>query len=475
MGRNFTSLLRIANIHDNLDELNHLRSAGLNALINALNSVLPAKLLPKFISLTNNILSIQGNLINISEIPEIVIIGGGKASKGMCLSLLEIIEGKIPINVMINLPYNQNPKFDSSFINSKTQIEFNFASHPIPDESGISGVRKMLDMIKNSSPKSLIFFLISGGGSALLPFPCPSISLQDLKLINQLLLDSGASISEINCIRKHLSKIKGGRLTKFFYPRRAFSFILSDVVGNDLQVIASGPTVPDDSTFDDAVFICRKYNLWERIPKSIQIHIIKGKQGLISETLKTGSIFFDSITNIIIGSAEIASSIALQSLISKNFSTNIISKSLQGEASDFGKTVNALILKNLDKNLPKALIGTGEFTVSLNGNGIGGRNQEMLLAFIIDVMKNPTILNINLEFVVISFAFDGIEGNSPAAGAIIDSEMIRNIIYNQIDPINYLKNNDSFHFFQKLGANLVTGYTGTNVNDMIIILFDKRN
>ncbi len=482
-------------------DLKILRQIGLKAINQGIESVQPDELVRKSISFENQIMKIEDLSVDLSKYREIVIVGGGKATYLMATALLGMIPKNFSVSVSvsvsgsvsgaINIPSNQEtPEFISP-PSGQGKIHIHKASHPVPDIHGMQGVQEMIQLINDSPPDSLVIALISGGGSALLPLPVKGVSLPELQIMNKLLLESGASIGEVNCIRKHLSAFKGGNLARKCGGRMLISLIISDVIGNHLDIIASGPTVPDPSYFGDAIDICRKYNIWDKkqLPISIREHLLAGQKGEIEETPKPDSLIFDTVHNFIIGSAKTSMERVFRVLIQNGFETLRIGSDLNGEASEFGKDLVQKRFEMPDRLEKYAFVGTGEFTVTLgDSEGIGGRNQEMLLSFLQTLATEatkttdsteaaPTIWN-HRNFVIIACAFDGIEGNSPAMGAIVDSTSLRRIQEMQLTKKEFsmdkfLVNHNSYNFFKLLGDSIITGPTGTNVNDMLIIMFDN--
>lgn len=452
-----------------------LRKIGLEALEEALEAVKPSNLIKNSMKIEDGTLIIENDAYDLKKYKNIYFIGGGKATKEMARALEDIlIEGNIKINYegIVNIPEKQrnNDKFKPN------KITLNYATHPIPNENGVEGVKKMMNLIENSNPDDLFICLISGGGSALLPLPKPELSLDDLKEVNNLLLSSGASIHEINTIRKHLSDFKGGNLAKKIFESSnasLISLIISDVVGDNLDAIASGPTVPDFTTFEDAIKIIYKYNLYNEIPELARQIIERGLKDPSMETPKPKNDCFTNVHNYLIGSVKSAANRAITFLKEKKYETNYFSNTISGEAREYGKVLFEIIKYNMKSEKQKAnlsekiaLIGTGELTVTIRGDGIGGRNQEMLLSFL-DHIKNESI---DTNFLIISVNLDGIEGNSRAMGALIDNHVFRNTKKEKIDTGEYLYNNDSNSFFQKISSEIITGPTGINVNDLIISL-----
>jgi len=352
--------------------------------------------------------------------------------------------------------------------NLHPNIKFYEAGHPIPDENGFNATRKAISMLKMADERTLVLCLISGGGSALLTAPKGMISLDDKQRATELLLKAGASINELNSIRKHISEIKGGRLAEYAYPAKVISLILSDVIGDELDVIASGPTTPDSTTYRMALDVVEKYRLAEELPKAV-LHILKdGVEGIVDDTPKEGNQIFEGVENIIIGSNRKAALAATEKAKELGFDTTILSTELQGEAIDASrwlakKAIEAKRLLERKDGKKICLISGGETTVTVKGKGKGGRNTELALAFALEVtgIKGITLL---------SAGTDGTDGPTDAAGAIVSGETIQKAQLLNLDPEAYLANNDSYTFFSKTGELFITGPTGTNVMDLQIIL-----
>jgi len=464
-------------ISDNLtDQQKVLRKIALKSLNKAIKAVKPKKLIKNAIKIDNSYLIINNDVYDLRKYKRIIIIGGGKATAQMASTLENLISTNFPelsykglINVPEGLDINRKQKHG--------KIVVNYASHPIPNNNGLRGVKKMMRLIEDTKEEDLIIALISGGGSALLPYPKDPIKLEDLKKTNSLLLESGANIHEINAIRKHLSNFKGGNLARKIYESNGatlISLIISDVVGNDLDSIASGPTVPDSTTYKYAVEILEKYNLINRIPQSVENLLRRGEINPDLENPKLQDPCFENVYNYLIGSVDIAVDTIQKYLSLRKFDTIYFSDKIVGEARDFAQELYDIIKneENLIKNgetKKLALIGSGELTVTIRGNGIGGRNQEMVLSLLNIFKKKDFSTNI----LVLGGNLDGIEGNSKAMGAFID-----NIVINKAKNTNlehYLKNNDSNSFFKKVGTEIITGQTGCNVNDVILVLLGEMS
>jgi len=454
-----------------------LRKIGLSCLEKSINAVKPEILMKSAINIQGNKLIVQDDIFDLEQYKKIYIIGGGKATAEMAFTLEKLLDSHSDFirGGIINIP--QGLKIDKSRISGR--IDLNFATHPIPNENGLKGTKKMMEIVEQSSRKDLIICLISGGGSALLPLPKEGVTLEDLQIINSLLLASGASIHEINTVRKHLSDFKGGNLAKKLYntsKATLLSLIISDVVGNKLDSIASGPTVPDLTTFNEAIHILEKYKILNKIPTSTKNILEQGLNNEKLENPKPNDACFDNVHNYLIGSVKSAAEEAISYLESLNYNVHYFSNEIIGEAHEFGNILYQMIKKEeikkkyIEKKSKIALIGTGELTVTIKGNGIGGRNQEMLLSLLLS-MKNDPFLD---RFVVIAANLDGIEGNSEAMGAIVDTYTLTQVDSKNLNLQEYLDNNDSNGLFKILRSEIITGPTGCNVNDLIIVLFSCK-
>ena len=455
-----------------------LRRAGLNALEIALSSVEPKKLIQNAVKIVKDKLIIRNDEFDLRTFREILVIGGGKASAQMALAIEELLKKYPRINYkgLINVPNSLKVKNHSA----SSKIRMNLASHPIPDEGGLIGTKMMFDHINNTTKDDLIIFLLSGGGSALLPMPKQNITLVDLQATNSLLIASGASIHEINIVRKHLSDFKGGKLAKKIYDRSkatVITLIISDVVGNNLESIASGPTIPDLTTLKDINDILEKYQLQNKVPPSVRQLIETGMNDPTLNKPLDNPNYFKKVHNYLIGSVDSSVNEISDYLKELNFVVDYFSNEIVGEAAVFGKELFNFISHKLQdlaeksKKQKVALIGTGELTVTIKGKGIGGRNQEMLLNFLNHVKDKK----IDYNFLIIGVNLDGIEGNSMAMGALVDDVLLTQIIKNKTNFESYLKNNDSNSFFKMLNSEIITGATGINVNDLLLILIDLTN
>ena len=463
-----------------------LRSFLLDAFTKGLKAVMPEELIESTVFVNGTQLTIsskyssqhvQFDLLNFSKV---LIIGGGKATGGLVDTLIKKIGSITPCYGSINIPKGQEEQWGDSikYVSDSgisSEVNIVYASHPIPDNDGIKGSKKIVDLVSKSEPDVLVLVVISGGGSVLLPLPTRPITISSLQALNDVLLKSGANIVEINSIRKHVSDIKGGQLAALIHPRTAVSLILSDVKGDLIDSIASGPTTYDTSTFVSAWEIIEKYRIVHVVPESIRVVLRKGVNGLLQDTPKQNHPAFAKMTNFIIGSAATAVAEIKESLMSQGFreSGAVSPLELNGEASEVGKKLANLLTSIEPKTIPikrVMVINSGECTVTVTGEGVGGRNQEMLLGLLQELETNSKV---KIRFSVLSMAFDGIEGNSPAAGAILDNDTLATIKEKGLDLSKFLSENDSYTLFKELGDSVETGQTGTNVNDIFCILIEK--
>ena len=339
-------------------------------------------------------------------------------------------------------------------------IELRRCGHPVPDERGFSGARRIAELCSEAGEGDLVICLFSGGASALMPFPAPPISLAEKRETTKLLLACGASIGEINSVRKHLSGIKGGQLARLAAPARVLCLILSDVVGDDVGVIASGPTAPDDSTFEASYAVLEKYEIAGRVPVRVRERLKNGSQ----ETPKAGDPIFDSVENIVIGSNQKSLDAAARTAKQLRYHTLILSSSIEGETRDVAR-MHAAIARQIRQYgqpvaAPACIISGGETTVTLRGEGLGGRNQEFALAAAIDIAGMEDTL-------VMSVGTDGTDGPTDAAGAMVDGTSASRA---GICATDALEMNDSYRFFEQSGDLVITGSTGTNVMDLHLVL-----
>jgi glycerate 2-kinase len=403
-------------------------------------------------------LLVAGVSYDLQRYAHIYVVGGGKAGATMAQGL-EMVLGEWLTSGAVTVKYGH--------LASVSRVALYEAGHPIPDAAGIGGTEAIMRLAYQASTNDLVFCLLSGGGSALLPAPGVGISLAEKQQVTSLLLECGASIDEINVIRKHISRLKGGQLARLVVPATLLTLVLSDVVGDRLDAIASGPTVPDPSTYQDCLDIVMRYNLLERLPASVYTHLQRGQAGGCPDTPKAGDTAFARCQTVIIGSNRLALQAAHKTAQALGYTTLILSSSIQGETRDIAR-MHAAIAQEIRHSgaplsPPACIISGGETTVTIRGNGTGGRNQEFVLAAALDIADLERV-------VVLSGGTDGTDGPTDATGAVADGQTIARARAMGQEPEQFLRRNDSYHFFAALDDLLLTGPTGTNVMDIHILL-----
>jgi len=345
-------------------------------------------------------------------------------------------------------------------------IEVLEAGHPLPDRSGQKAAERLLGLVRELAPNDLLFVLLSGGASSLLPMPAAGLTLADKQETTQLLLRSGATIQEINTVRKHLSAIKGGRLAAAT-PARVVSLILSDVLGDDVGTIGSGPTAPDQTTYEDAWKILRRYRLRAAVPARVRTHLAGGVRGAEEETPKPGSSLFRRVQNHIIGNNGAAVEAVAQAARQSGFRPLVLSTSLTGEAKEaakvFGAIAREIVASGRPVRRPTCVIAGGELTVTVRGKGQGGRAQEFALAAALEIAGLPRVW-------IAAFATDGTDGPTDAAGAVVHGQTVARAQRAGLIPSEVLLENNAHPFFKKVGGHIISGPTGTNVNDLYLLI-----
>jgi glycerate 2-kinase len=427
-----------------------------------LQAVAPDKAIQRFCSRNENILSIGGHSYDLTAFEHVYVVGAGKATAPMAATMEELLGDKLSRGVIV-VKYGHTAK-----LNKVATIE---AGHPVPDENGEKGAAEILKLAMSATEKDLFICLISGGGSALLPQSVDSVSLSDKQEATRVLLACGATIHEINSIRKHLSSIKGGRLALAASPATVVSLILSDVVGDDLDAIASGPTVPDSSTFADCIDIIAKYDIAGQLPETVINYFSGGLKNKFPETPKSDNPAFFGTSNIIVGSNIEALLAAEKDAIARGYRTLILSSMIEGETSEVARVhtgiANEIIRNSLPARPPACILSGGETTVTLKGDGLGGRNQEFAMCAAGGIAGETPV-------VILSGGTDGNDGPTDSAGALVDNSTMARAAAKKLDIKHYMARNDSYHFFSALGDLLITGPTNTNVMDLRIILIPAQ-
>jgi len=391
---------------------------------------------------------------DLTRYSHIYVVGAGKAGVSMARAAERVLGRRIARG-LLNVKYGHTAKL--------RRVELNECGHPVPDRNGVDGARRIAEIAAGAGPDDLVLCLISGGASALLPLPADPVTLDEKQETTKLLLACGADIHEINAVRKHISRIKGGQLARLASPAAVLSLLLSDVIGDDLDVIGSGPTAPDASTFARARAILEKYAIFDRVPAAVRERIERGVRGEIPETPKPDDPVFARVRNLVVGSNRLAVSQAFAAARELGFRTLVLSTFVEGETREIAR-MHAAIAKEIVASgrplkPPACVITGGETTVTLRGEGLGGRNQEFVLAAAIDIAGLRNV-------VILSAGTDGSDGPTDAAGAIADGHTLaRNPRASE-----FLARNDSYRYFEGLGDLIVTGPTHTNVMDVHLIL-----
>ena len=395
---------------------------------------------------------------DLTQFKRILVIGFGKVADLMAHATEDILQDRISDGIIITKRVHNIPQL--------RKIHVVEAGHPVPDARSIEGAQRIVELARSTDDRDLVICLISGGGSALCSLPCENIALVDLQQLTEQLLKCGANIEEINTIRKHVSQVKGGRFARLVFPATLVSLIISDVIGDRLEVIASGPTVPDETTFQDARSVLEKYSLVDKVPASVRKHIELGVEDKIEETVRKDNPVFQKVETLIIAHNLTALRVIVKKAAQMGYSSFILSSMIKGDtrhnAKGFATAIKALAEPSLSNRKPFCVVCGGEMTARVSGKGKGGRNTDFCLALapLIHGMKNVVIL---------SAGTDGIDGATDAAGAVIDGSTSHKALSLDLDIDAALAENDSYALLKKLNALLVTGPTRTNVMDIQII------
>jgi hydroxypyruvate reductase len=441
-----------------MDNLNKLEQTALNIFLAGVQAADPEIAVKKYLTRQDRQLS-----INLSKVEKrskswskVHLIAFGKAACAMATAAQEILTSEP--NLM-----SESGLVVTNYQNVKDvpNCEVFGAQHPTPDLNGYQAAQKIAQRVQAAQLGELVLVLISGGGSALIPYPPESISLEDKIATTKLLLGCGANINQINGVRKHLSQLKGGGLTRFAVPADLHALILSDVIGDEVTAIASGPTVPDSTTYNDAIKVLKP--VWEQVPLKVRQYLEAGKRGEIPETPKDHDPIFTNSDYTIIGSNRISVNALMEEAKNQGFTPRLYQDQLTGEASQVAQDLVEFALQQ-ERKTPLAILAGGETTVTLNENpGLGGRNQEMSLAFAIAAQQKGLTGN----WVFLSGGSDGRDGPTDGAGGIVVPTTLERITNNAQ---NYLHNHDAYHALQKADALLQIGATGTNVADLQVLL-----
>lgn len=447
----------------------------------AVERVSPRRILQDSVTCERNTLQVRTAAetvtLDLTRFERIRVLGAGKATAAMAAALEAILGDRITDGV-ISVKYGH--------VEELKRIELREAGHPVPDEQGVAAAREILQAAEHADERTLCIVLISGGGSSLLPLPLslpiplpgaesqtPSLTLQDIQKTTELLLAAGTPIHQINCVRKHLSGISGGRLCGSLYPATTLSLIISDVVGDSLESIASGLTSPDTTTYAEARAITRHYGIADRLPRTVRDVLERGARQKIPETPKPGDPIFERVHNVLVGTNATALEAARKKAEELNFNTTILTSQLAGESREVAKVFSGIardiVRSQMICSPPACILAGGETTVTLRGTGKGGRNQEMALAFLEEISHNPALYE-GVSFA--SVATDGNDGPTDAAGGYASVELAARAGAQNLDITAALAANDSYHFLEAIGGLHRTGPTNTNVSDLQILLVE---
>jgi len=437
----------------------HKRSQSLvrQLLRSGLTAADPVAVLSGCVSVKEGILRVASRQFNLKNFQRVVCVGAGKASATMAVRIENLLGSRLEGGVVV---------VKDGHGKSTKKVQVHEASHPVPDQRSERGARFILQAVQSLGPQDLLIFLLSGGASSLIASPVRGLTLKDKQLTTSLLLRSGATINEVNTVRKHLSKIKGGQLLAYT-PASVLALVLSDVIGDDLGTIGSGPMAPDPTSYSDAQTILRKYQVWHDIPARVRDHVRRGVAGKIPETPKPGMKMFSRVHHEIIGNNRGVLEQMAKRAKACGLRPMILTTQLQGEAGDMGRMIAAVAREvhasGYPVRPPACLLWGGELTVKVTGKGNGGRAQELALA------AAEGIAGLSNTFVV-GFGTDGTDGPTDAAGAMVGGGTLQHAIARHLDPWRALTCHDSYSFFQQAGGHIYTGPTGTNVNDVYMLV-----
>jgi glycerate 2-kinase len=440
-----------------VSKVSGLRGVADAAFREALLAADPEEAVYRHLRLKRNLLRVGDVDYFLSKFKRVFLIGAGKASVRMAHAVERILGDHITGGIIITNP-GQPGRLRKTLIRE--------CGHPVPDEKGIKATEELLDYLDDLDDHDLVICVLSGGGSALLTAPVDGISLSDLQEATNLFLSSGMTIREINTVRKHISKVKGGKLAKKVFPATVISLTLSDVIGDYLDVIASGPFAPDPTTFSDSIKILKNRRIWDRMPDSIKTPLMEGEAGNFPETPKSKDKIFKKVHNQIVGSNELSLMGAEFRAHRLGMNTMILSSSISGESREIAHYYSA-IAREIRKyrrpvEPPCCIIAGGETTVRVRGDGKGGRCQELALSVAMDIQDISGC-------VFLAAGTDGIDGPTDAAGAIVDSNTIEKALKSGLVPEQYIRDNNSFEFFEQMNELIKTGPTGTNVMDIHLL------
>ncbi|OGW66592.1 MAG: glycerate kinase [Nitrospirae bacterium RIFCSPLOWO2_02_FULL_62_14] len=430
--------------------LGRLLRAGLAA-------VDPRQAVSRVVSRTKAGVRIAGRRYDVRGSGKIVAVGAGKASAAMALALEQRLGARLAGGLVAVKRGAAAPA---------GRITVVTAGHPVPDQAGRKAAMQVLALVKGLTRDDLLIVLLSGGASSLLPLPAPGLTLADTQKTTELLLNSGAAIREINAVRKHLSAITGGRLAAVT-GARVVTLILSDVIGDDLGAIGSGPTAPDPTTYADACAILRRFHIWNLVPVRVRRHLLRGRRGSLDETPKPGARLFRRVRHHVLGNNRTAVEAVCREAVRAGLRPHVLSRPMTGDvreaAASFGRLAHKIVSCGKSVRPPACLIAGGEPTVVVRGRGRGGRAQEFALAAAMGIAGLPNIR-------IAGFGTDGSDGPTDAAGAVVDGGTVARAAQQGMDAAAFLRRHNAYSFFKRAGGHIVTGPTGTNVNDLYLMI-----
>jgi hydroxypyruvate reductase len=425
------------------------RETALACIREAIRAAHPVQVVADAVDLSGDDLSIEGASYDLAAYDEILVIGGGKAADGVADALESILGDRLTAGAVVT---TDPPERDG-------RVERVEGDHPVPSERGVEGARRVAELAERADERTLVLAVITGGASALLPAPAGDVTLPDLQATTDALLESGAEIGELNAVRKHLSALKGGRLAELAAPATVVTLAFSDVVGNDLSVIGSGPTSPDESTYDQALGVLRRYDL--DVPATVRERLERGAAGDIEETPGPGDQVFDRVSTHVLADTFTALDAARKEARERGYETCILSSRVRGEAREAAKTLVGVAEEcqatGNPVQTPAVVLSGGEVTVTVRGDGRGGPNQEFALGAALELPQGAVLASVDT---------DGRDGSSDAAGALVDAETVDSLD----DARAALADNDAGTYLEDRDALLRTGVTGTNVNDVRVVV-----
>lgn len=410
-----------------------------------------APLLGKTIHRRGDVLQVGDRAVDLSRIDRVLVLGCGKAGAAMARAVEDTLGDRISAGFVVVKDGHLAPT---------RVVVLAEAGHPVPDGRGVQAAARLLDLAAGAGAYDLVIFLVSGGGSALTPAPAPTVTLAEKQAVTRSLLEAGATIVELNAVRKHLSRFKGGQLARAAAPAAVLTLVLSDVIGDPLDVIASGPTAPDPTTFAGAMDVLKARGLLADVPASVRQRLSAGARGEILETPKPGDPIFERVTHVVIGNNRLITTAAGECARALGYRSELLTRELQGEARDMAKV---LIARARALEPRACLIAAGETTVTVRGQGRGGRCQEFALAAALAIDGDDSLT-------VLAAGTDGTDGPTDAAGAVVDGSTVARGRQAGLDVRAALEDNDAYRVLRATGDLLITGPTNTNLLDLYLVL-----